>query len=62
MKKIVINISDSVYEKLRFETILQKKSIQEVIHERVFYKPFDNAVEEAFDKLSEKELKKMMEI
>lgn len=56
MKKIVLNISDSTYEKLRLEAILEKKSIQEVIQDRVFYKTFDPEVEKAFENWMETEV------
>ena len=59
MKKIVLNISDSTYEKLRFEAIHEKKSVQECIQERLFHKPFDPEVEEAFDQWMEKEIDKI---
>lgn len=61
MKKIVLNISDSTYEKLRFEAMLEKKSIQEIICERILEKPFDPKVEEAFDLWLETELNKITE-
>ena len=61
MKKIVLNISDSTYEKLRFEAILEKKSVQQVIQDRVFYKPFDPEVEEAFEEWMEREVNKIIE-
>ena len=48
MKKIVLNISDINYEKFRFEAILERKSVSDVIRDRLFSKPFDNEVEEAF--------------
>ena len=61
MKKIVLNISDSTYEKLRFEAILEKKSVQQVIQDRIFYKPFDQEVEEAFESWMENEVTKIIE-
>ena len=60
MKKIVLNISDSTYEKLRFEAIMEKKSVQEVIQERVFHKPFHAEVEEAFDNWMNSEVDKII--
>lgn len=59
MKKIVLNISDSTYEKLRFEALLEQKSIQEVIQDRVFFKPFHQEVEEAFNAWMESEIQKI---
>ena len=61
MKKIVLNISDSTYEKLRFEAILEKKNIPELLAERIFHKPFDREVEEAFEAWMESELNKIIE-
>lgn len=61
MKKIVLNISDSTYEKLRFEAIIEKKSIPELIQERIFHKPFHPDVEEAFEKFMEQEINKIIE-
>lgn len=61
MKKIVLNISDTTYEKLRFEALLEKKSVQQIIQERVFHKPFDPEVEEAFEQWMESELNKIIE-
>lgn len=60
MKKIVLNISDSTYEKLRFEALLEQKSVQQIIQERVFHKPFHNDVEEAFDKWMNQEIEKIV--
>jgi hypothetical protein len=61
MKKIVLNISDSTYEKLRFEAILEKKSVMQMIQDRMFYKPFDAEVEEAFEAWMETEVNKIIE-
>lgn len=60
MKKIVLNISDSTYEKIRFEAILERKSIPELIAERVFHKPFHPAVEEAFEAWMNQEIEKII--
>lgn len=63
MKKIVLttcHISDSQYEKLCFEALHEKKSIQEVIRERIFYKPFHDEVERAYDSWIDRQLKKIM--
>ncbi len=56
MKKIVLNISDSTYEKLRFEALHEEKDVQTLIRERLFHKPFEKEVEEAFDDWMEKEI------
>lgn len=61
MKKIVLNISDTTYEKLRFEAIRDKKSIPEIIQERIFHRPFDKNVQEAFENLMQSEIYKIME-
>ena len=49
MKKIVLNISDLEYEKFRFEAIHEKKSIQDILKDRIFYKPFHEDVLESYD-------------
>ena len=59
MKKIVLNISDATYEKLRFEAIHEKKDIQTLIAERVFHKPFSEEVENAFDNWMSSEIEKI---
>lgn len=59
MKKIVLNISDSTYEKLRFEAIREKKNIPELLAERIFHKPFHPEVEEAFEDWMEQEIEKI---
>lgn len=56
MKKVVINISDSEYEKFRFESIHEKKPIPELIKERIFHKPFDLCVIEAYEAFVGKEM------
>lgn len=61
MKKIVINISDSTHEKLRFEAILERKSLEKIIEERIFHKPFDKNVEESFDALIQNGINKILE-
>ncbi len=60
MKKIVLNISDSTYEKLRFEAMHQQKNLQQILSERIFHKPFDNEVEEAFQAWMENEFNKII--
>lgn len=61
MKKIVLNISDSTFEKLRLEAIQEKKDIQTLLAERIFYKPFNKDVEETFDNWMERETSKLIE-
>lgn len=60
MKKIVLNISDLTYEKLRFEAMREKKSIPELLAERVFFKPFHPEVEEAFEEWMNQEIEKII--
>lgn len=59
MKKIVLNISDSTYEKLRFEAMKEEKSVQQVIADRLMYKPFDKEVQEAFDTWINQEIERI---
>lgn len=61
MKKIVINISDSTHEKLRFESISERKSIPDIINDRLFHKPFSAEVIESFDIWMTQNIKKMIE-
>jgi hypothetical protein len=61
MKKIIDNISDSTYEKIRFEAIKQKKSISQIISERIMHKKFDDEVQECFDEWINQEITKIME-
>lgn len=60
MKKIIINISDFTYEKLRFESIMERKSIPDLIQERILYKNFHIDVEKAFHQWMEIELNKII--
>lgn len=60
MKKLVLNISDVDYEKFRYEAIWEKKSIQDVIRERLFFKPFCAEVEEAYDAWATEQLEAIM--
>lgn len=60
MKKLVINLSDSDYEKFRFEAIREKKSIEMIIRERIMLKPFHEEVDQAFDDFMEKEMEKII--
>jgi hypothetical protein len=60
VKKLVLNISDVTYEKLRFEAILFKKSIQDVIIDRIFEKPFAQEVNEAYDEWADEEFKALL--
>lgn len=59
MKKIVLNISDLTYEKLRFESIQEKKDISQLLVERLFHKPFDQQVELAFEIWMNEEFEKL---
>lgn len=49
MKTVVLIFTDTLYEKFRFEAIEQRKSINEVVKDRVLSKPFSNEVERFFD-------------
>jgi hypothetical protein len=49
MKKILVNISDYSYEKLRLQAILEKKSVSRIIADRITRDGFPSEVEEAFD-------------
>lgn len=59
MKKLILNLSDSTYEKLRFEAILMKKSVPERIADRLMYLEFDDKVEAAYDEWLSLEIKKI---
>lgn len=61
MIKIVVNICDATYEKLKFEAIEEKKNIPQLIKERIFHKPFTPQILEAYDKLIESEFNKFTE-
>lgn len=60
MKKLVLNISDSDYEKLKFEAIFERKGISELIKERVWFKPFHPEVIEAFETYMTQELQRIL--
>ena len=60
MKKIVINISEVTYEKFKFEAIQNKKSIPELIEERIFHKEFSKDVENAYQEWIENEYEKIL--
>ena len=59
MKKIVINISDVTYQKLQYESIRDKKSINEIISERIFFKPFSEEIQKALDEFISAEINKL---
>lgn len=59
MKKIVLNISDFTYEKLRFESIQEQKDISHLLAERIFHKPFSDEVEIAFENWMNEEFEKL---
>lgn len=50
MKKIVINLGDFTFEKLRLESVMQEKSVSQVIEERIYHKPFSEEVLKEYDK------------
>ena len=60
MKKVVLNISDYIYEKLRFEAIHKKKSVTDVLQDRL-KAPYHKDVEEAYDKWLNQEISKICE-
>lgn len=60
MKKIVLNLSDSVYSKFMFEAIEQKKDIKTIMSERLMTKPFSSDVEQAYEKWMNKEFGKLL--
>ena len=60
MKKIVLNISDSTYEKLRFEAMLLKKNIPTICAERLMERPFPFEVEAAYSDLVDQEINKIL--
>ena len=60
MKKIVLNISDCHFEKLRFEAIKNKKSIQDILIDRIFFKDFDEEVQESYENWLNQEFEKII--
>jgi len=60
MKKIILNVSDIEYEKFRLEAIHERKSLQKVICDRIFTKPFHEEVEKSCDEWIQNQLIAMM--
>ena len=60
MKKIVLNISDCNYEKLCFEAMKNKKSIEEILRDRIFFKEFDEDVQESYENWLNQEFEKII--
>jgi hypothetical protein len=60
VKKVVLNISDYIYEKLRFEAIHTKQSVLDVLHDRI-KAPFHKDIEESYDKWLNQEISKICE-
>lgn len=60
MKKLIINLADSQFEKLRFEALEQRKDFGQIIRERLFSTPFSKNVEEAFNDLMEYQINEIM--
>lgn len=58
MKKLILNISDSTYEKLKFEAIIEKKDIKQLLSDKICNN-FSYEVQQAFDNWLEKEIKKI---
>ena len=61
MKKVVLNISDHIYERLRFEALYKEQSVSEVIYFRLLERAFCEDVEKAYDTYVTKEFSKFME-
>lgn len=60
MKKLVLNISDSDYEKLKFEAIFERKDLRQLIKERLWHKEFHPEVMEAYDNYMSQELERLL--
>ena len=60
MKKVIVNICEATYEKLRFEAIFEKKSIQELISDRIVKGPWSEDVEKAFDEFMLAQIEKII--
>ena len=61
MKRFVVRISEMDYERIRFEALLEKKSIRDILKERLFFKPFSESVHEAIGSLIEKKIHKILQ-
>lgn len=61
MKKVVLNISESIYERLRFEAIYEKKDMPHLLHDRLLFKPFHKEVETAYDRWMSSEIEKILQ-
>jgi hypothetical protein len=60
MKKIVLNISDTTYEKLRFEAMEQKKDVATICAERLLKEPFSSSVDTAYSSYVDSEIQKIL--
>ena len=60
MKKVVLNISDVDYEKFKFEAMIEKKNVFELLKERLFLKPFSEETNNYFDQWLHIELNKII--
>jgi len=60
LKKIIVNISDYGYEKLRLQAIHEGKSVSKVIADRITSQGFPTEVEQAFDIRFTKEFNKLL--
>lgn len=64
MRKIVLNVSDIMFERFCFEALHEKKNVQQIINERILTKPFhpdvinstENWVDEQFQKIINEQL------
>ena len=61
MKKVILHISEVLYERLRFEAMQEEKSIPQVIYERILHKKFSDDVEQAFQENLQNEFNKLLE-
>ncbi len=59
MKQVVLTFTDTFYEKIRFEAMLEQKDIRTILKERVLFKKFSPEVEKAFDEWMEKSINHM---
>lgn len=59
MRRLILRISDFDFERIRFEALLEKKSIREILMKRIFSNPFCEEVEEALDSLIQENFHKL---
>lgn len=61
MRKLVLNLSDHIYELLRLEAMEKQISIAEVIADRIVHKNFSDGVLDAYSSYIDQEVKNLME-